>query len=227
MSAECGTIRELVPEVALGVAGGEERARVLEHLGRCAACREELDGLSALADELLVLAPPAEPPAGFEARTLARLAPRSPRHGALRVALAAAAGAALAAALTAAVLLASGSDDRRVAADHRATLAEANGEYFEAGRLRDGRGRPVGQAFGYEGKPSWVTVVLSSPVPPGVYTLELVGKKGGSVRLGTLRLGRARVAAGRVVPVSFDSVRGVRLVGPGRGNVLAAELHER
>ena len=69
-SAQCAEIRALLPELALGIADGEERARALEHLGGCADCRRELDELSAIADELVALAPEREPPAGFEGRVI-------------------------------------------------------------------------------------------------------------------------------------------------------------
>ena len=46
----CDEIRELAAELALGIADGEDRARVLEHLADCADCRREVEGLSAVAD---------------------------------------------------------------------------------------------------------------------------------------------------------------------------------
>ena len=36
MSADCERLRELAPELALGIADGEERAWALEHLADCA-----------------------------------------------------------------------------------------------------------------------------------------------------------------------------------------------
>ena len=53
----CHEIRELAAELALGIADGEDRARVLEHVADCADCRREVESFSAVADELLVLAP--------------------------------------------------------------------------------------------------------------------------------------------------------------------------
>src|SRR6059058_3689151 len=76
-STHCAGIRALLPELALGIADGEERARALEHLGGCAECRRELDELSAIADELVALAPEREPPAGFEGRVIERLRVRA------------------------------------------------------------------------------------------------------------------------------------------------------
>jgi hypothetical protein len=66
-------VRELGPDVALGLLTGEERAAALAHLEGCAACRAEVASLAGAADEVLLTAPEATPPAGFEARVLARL----------------------------------------------------------------------------------------------------------------------------------------------------------
>src|SRR5262245_35591113 len=79
-NAQCDEIRELLPELALGIADGEDRSRVLEHAATCAECRRELESLSTVADEFLELAPAHEPPAGFEVRVLGALHPRPPRR---------------------------------------------------------------------------------------------------------------------------------------------------
>ncbi len=69
----CGAVVELLPEVALGIVGGTERADVLAHLDGCSSCRETTAGFAATVDALPVLLGEAEPPSGFEARTLERL----------------------------------------------------------------------------------------------------------------------------------------------------------
>jgi hypothetical protein len=66
----CEEIRDLAPEIALGIADGEERAEALRHLSTCADCRRVVEQLSQVADELLVLAPAQEPPPGFESRVV-------------------------------------------------------------------------------------------------------------------------------------------------------------
>src|ERR671917_2904500 len=90
----CREIRELAPELALGIVSGEERARALEHVAGCPQCRELLRGLSDVADGLLSLVPSHEPPVGFESRVNERLF-RHPRANRWRVAVAAAAAAAV------------------------------------------------------------------------------------------------------------------------------------
>src|SRR5438874_3816244 len=79
MTDPCAVTRELLPELAAGVANGSERAVALAHLAGCVSCRAELDGYTEVVDELLLLVPEREPPAGFEMAVLAGLAPPPPR----------------------------------------------------------------------------------------------------------------------------------------------------
>jgi hypothetical protein len=64
------------------------------------------------------------------------------------------------AAVTAAALIAVYADDRRTAERYRETLAQADGQYFQAEPLRDETGARGGVAFGYEGSPSWVFLTI-------------------------------------------------------------------
>lgn len=69
----CAQVRELAPELALGVLGGAERAEAIAHVNECARCQALVLELTEAADALPLLAPEAEPPAGFEHRVLARI----------------------------------------------------------------------------------------------------------------------------------------------------------
>jgi hypothetical protein len=69
----CSQLRDMAPDVALGLVTGEERAVALAHLEGCAACRAEVASLAGVADELLLIGPEAPPPEGFDRRVLARL----------------------------------------------------------------------------------------------------------------------------------------------------------
>ena len=82
----CEQVRDLAPELALGIAEGEGRDGALRHLSGCGECRQLVSELSSVGDELLQLAPAHDPPAGFESRVLAGLVearphprPRPPR----------------------------------------------------------------------------------------------------------------------------------------------------
>ncbi len=98
----CGDTRELLPDVALGIADAGEWTAALAHAESCAPCREELRRLSDTADGLAALAPPVEPPPGFGERAVAALGGRQPvpartRRHAWRWAAAAGVAAAVAA----------------------------------------------------------------------------------------------------------------------------------
>ncbi len=64
---------DALAELALGTLAGEERSGVLAHVARCRTCQAELAQLAVVADDLLLLAPVAEAPLGFELRTVERL----------------------------------------------------------------------------------------------------------------------------------------------------------
>jgi hypothetical protein len=70
---DCADLAEVAPELALEILGGTERAAALAHLEECVACQQLVDTLAADADRLLMLAPSAEPPAGFQDRVLTSL----------------------------------------------------------------------------------------------------------------------------------------------------------
>src|SRR5687767_521576 len=76
-SLSCDDARLLLPDLALGIATGEERADVLRHLAQCPRCRGRVDALADVADELLLLVPPDEPPLGFESRVVERISTAS------------------------------------------------------------------------------------------------------------------------------------------------------
>lgn len=65
---------------------GPEQAPALRHLNDCHACRSAYDDLSQTIDALLTATPTLAPPAGFDARVLARLEVRAPdRRRLLRI----------------------------------------------------------------------------------------------------------------------------------------------
>src|SRR3954447_3265011 len=188
LSGGCADIRPVLPELALGIADGEERAAALEHVATCTACGRELDELSAVADDLIALAPQEEPPGGFEARVLDRLklrqVPKSPRR--LRLRRLAFAGALLAvAAATAVVMTASYSSDHRLPSQYRAALQGADGQYFQSARLRTPSGNPAGIVFAYQGSPSWLFYVLDGHYSRGSYSERIETRAGKKITLPT------------------------------------------
>ena len=220
----CEEMRELAADVALDIADGEQRAHALRHLAGCAECRRLVEQLSEVADELLMLAPVQEPPAGFESRVLERLGlGRRPRRRLRRLTLHVAPALAAAAA-TAVVLVAVYHDDHLTASRYRGTLEEANGKYFQAQHLRDPAGARAGIAFTYQGKPSWVLVTVDPAHRGEVASGEIVTRSGRRLPLRGFHL-RSDGTWGGGIPVDVDQVASVRLLGRRPGQVLEAAAH--
>ena len=233
MSSEsaCERFREIAPELALGIADGEQRAAGLSHVGECADCRRLLDELAGSADELLTLAPEHEPPLGFESRVVRAMraaeATRLPARRRRRLPYLAA--AATAAVLAAGIVALAYRDDHRIASMYRHTLSEANGSYFTAATLTAGGGPAVGHVFGYQGDPSWLLVSVEAPagvLPDGRYVCRLLGPDGGQVRFGSVTVEGGRGSYGRAIGADLDAVGEVQLVGPDGGPLIQADLEE-
>jgi len=228
----CEQTRDVAAELALGIADGAERAQALRHLAECPDCRRAVEELSAVTDELLLLAPEREPPPGFEARVLGHLAaPRPPSRrrrlaalGRRRRVLVPLVAAVTAAAVAAGVVLGPTSDERRDAQHYRSVLAAANGTSFQAAKLRDAGGVRAGIVYGYEGRSSWIYVGLYADRRDTRYRVDLVLTSGRRLRLQAMRLDPATGSGGQAIPVDLSEVAGVRLVGSEPGDVLVARL---
>jgi hypothetical protein len=77
-TASCEEFDDGVDQLAVGALVEPERSALLAHAASCPACEARLNGLAGVADRLLLLAPEVEPPVGFEAGVLARLADGTP-----------------------------------------------------------------------------------------------------------------------------------------------------
>jgi hypothetical protein len=220
--SDCARVRELLPELALGIATGEERAWALEHLAACPSCRRALGELTEVADELLALGPVREPPVGFESRVIGRLFEARPRRGRL---VAAAAVAVLVLGAAGGVYLATRAD-RELADRYRQTLAVANGEYFSAAPLVDERRRLGGHVFGYQGSPSWIFIVVSDAARAGVYRIVATTEEGDRHKLGDMNVSEGSGSWGSVVPVDYHDLEVLSLARRGgrEADRLAANL---
>jgi hypothetical protein len=217
----CAEVRDLLPELATGATHGQDRAHVLRHVNCCPSCRATLTELSRAADELLLLTPQEEPPAGFESRVLANITPHVGKFAALvwpraRVAKIALWVAALVVvgALGAGGALVGTSADRDLGARYRNTLAIANGQYLRAARITADAGDDVGQMFAYQGHPSWVFVTVTGAPRAGSYQVRLVTKDGGERVLGECVATAGECAAGGAVDVRVSNIRLVDLTMP-------------
>jgi len=224
MRADCEEMREITAELALGIASGEERARVLAHAAHCRDCRRELEQLTKVVDDLLLVAPEEEPPAGFEDRVLAAIAPprrarRPLRIRAWRPLAAVAAGAALASA----VLVSAYHDDHKLASEYRQALAAADGSRFVAMPLRDGAGIKRGSLSLYEGKPSWLVLAVANQQPNAPVRAELVTRAGKRIALRGFAL-RSGVWGGPL-PVPLGHVASLQLLDRGGRSALVAYVN--
>jgi hypothetical protein len=231
-SIGCEEVRGLSPELALGIADGKERAEALAHLASCAACRGYVAELTDVADDLLALTPSEEPPVGFETRVLEELGIEAPSPSRRlrwplvrprRLLVAAAAASLLAVAATATTLSLAFQDERELAGQYRAALDRVGGDYFQAARLNDSRGTPVGQVFGYQGRPSWLFVVVYEPFRQTALTGSLTTTGGETVPLGAVDLDQERASWGGEIPIDLREVELVRLVDQS-GNVYQARI---
>jgi hypothetical protein len=229
MTAEmtCEEVRKLAPELALDISGGRERGAGLRHLTGCKECRQLVSELSAVGDELLMLAPVHEPPLGFQSRVVAAVGKPSRRRTRKSLTLrtrwvAVAAAVVIGVALGAGSMFLGTADDRQLAQGYRATLSEGQGSFFAAASLR-GSHRRVGTVFGYEGRPSWVMVTLQPPLDEErQFDVQVVTSDGKYLRLGEAALGGDNEAWGRQIPVDLSAVDGLRFVASDGGTSFTA-----
>lgn len=217
---DCDRLTALAPELALGTAVGEERAKALEHLASCSSCRRLVDDLSSLTDDIVGLAPAIEPPAGFENRVLEGFVRGGRTDRRWLWSLVAALLGALAAAIA---LFVAFDDERSIATQYRNALDIANGDYFGVRPLDAEDGLQEGYLFIYDGRPSWIFVTLDDS-DPGPYTIEVETAGGRTMELGDFELRGDRQSWGTTVDVDMREVDVLRVTDHHEGDVLTAEV---
>ena len=179
----CADVRELAPELALGILGGAERAEVVLHVNGCARCQAYVAELTEAADAIPQLVPEAEPPAGFEARVLRRLGADRRRGRRRWVASIAAVAAAVAIfSITVVRVIESGdtnSTDVAVPATQApkpvAVAMESTAQQLPAG-------------WAYVSDAHGVAVTVSYGVPSGGYAVQVKSPDGRAETLGTMTI---------------------------------------
>ena len=245
----CEQVRELAPELAIGIADGQERDAALRHATTCPDCRRLISELSLVVDDLLLLAPSHEPPTGFASRAVARMsspavqisppaaqrgrsavrraAPNVPagRRWLPRLAVAAAVLAALA--VGAGAVYQGTSGDRQLAESYRAVLAQGHGSFFAAAPLRAPTGT-VGTVFGYQGRPSWLFATVHLPTPGTQrFDVELITRDGGQLPAGSALLGGTHDTWSAQIPMNLTEVTQLRFVAAGGQTTIVAYLNAR
>jgi hypothetical protein len=222
MDPRCDELRELAPELALGIVEGEERGRALEHLADCPECRRRVEELTEVADELLLLAPHKEVPVGFESRVLGRVLPAPPprrRRRRLALVLAPTAAAVAAVAITLGVVW----GDVEKGRQYGDTLDKANGKQFEAYSLYGGGGSVAGSVFSYEGAPNWVLITVDPAHRADLSAAQLVMDDGRQVPLNWFHLDPSGSSGGGI-PVDPHHVSVLRLLPGADGEPLVAHF---
>ena len=191
--ADCEHLREIAPEVALGIADGEDRAWALEHLDDCPACRARIERLSALADELLLLAPAAEPP-GRASRPASptRSAPAPRRRSCCRRRCRAP-GRGRASPPPPAPPARSGSRSATTATSPTPTARRSRSPTASTSTRRRSMlpgGEKVGYVYGYQGRASWVLAVIYDGVADGRLPVAAVTHDGKRMPLRPLAIRR-------------------------------------
>jgi hypothetical protein len=139
----------------------------------------------------------------------------------------------IAAAATAAVLITAVAmffvyrDDHHLANEYRSALMEAHGSYFTAAALRSPSGASVGQAFAYQGSPSWVLMTVTDAggrLRDGTYHCQLVTTDGQRIEVGPVKITNGTGSYGRAIPIDVDTVNEMRLLDRGRRTVLEASF---
>ncbi|CAA9241651.1 MAG: hypothetical protein AVDCRST_MAG10-1628 [uncultured Acidimicrobiales bacterium] len=208
MSLTCAQLEDVAAELALGTVSGAERAAALDHVAGCAACRNLVDQLARAADSLLLLAPEAEPPPGFESRVLSRITPAArPRRERRRRVLVGVAAAALVAGLSGAGVAAMVDDDRR-AADIRTALTIADD------------GRWTCRAVVYGDDPTWLVVSLDRTDDlSAAFSVEAFRSgQAGPVTVGTLTIEQGHGSLATAIQLPAGELETVRVLDA-RGQV--------
>ena len=194
----CPEVRELAPEIALGIVSGSQRADALQHASECGPCRVLVGELAEAADALPLLAPESEPPSGFEQRVVATL--KAPRWRNRRRVVAAIVVAAAAAMIVSIVGV------RIVESRQETTGSEAAASKVRSVEMMGANGLHVGNVFVTNGKPASVIVNVNYAVAEGTYGIQY---RAGST---TKRLGDIHIRDGQG---SWGSVAQLPTAGSG------------
>jgi hypothetical protein len=173
----CAQLREVAPELALGVLGGAERAEALIHVNHCARCQALVNELTEVADTLPMLAPEHEPPPGFEQRVLS--AGRAEERRRTKRWVAAIAAVAAAAAIVSITVV------RVVDAGNETAVVAVAREPVEAEMITPG-GDPAGWAYVTNGRS--VAIAVDYGIAAGEYAVAVRPPGGDDVTIGTMTI---------------------------------------
>ncbi|MFI5047556.1 MAG: hypothetical protein ACHQIG_10880 [Acidimicrobiia bacterium] len=178
----CLQLRDVAPELALGVLGGAERGEALTHLATCSRCQVYVAELTEAADVLPLLAEEREPPPGFEARVIGSLSAERRRvRRRWYASVAAAVAAATIVSITLVRVIDAGSQPVAAPATSSAPITMTTAQM-----LSENDGAPAGWAYVSGGRSVAVEVAYS--VAPGTYGIQVRAGHGNPVMIGDVEV---------------------------------------
>jgi hypothetical protein len=182
----CAQVRELAPELALGILGGAERAEVVLHVNGCARCQAYVTELTEAADAIPQLVPEREPPAGFEDRVLHRIE-EGRRRSRRRWIASIAAAAAVAAIFSITIVRVVESDDTANVASSATSTTTVQGTPVAVAMRGGVLDLPAGWAFVNNHHGVAVSVSYGM-IPSGNYRIQVAPARGTATTIGTMAI---------------------------------------
>ena len=218
---ECQRCADALPELALGVLTGRERAQALSHVESCPRCAEELEQLSRVADSVVQAAPDVEPSVGFEVRLLERMgvAARPSHPGRLRKIRPAYWVSATVAAAAAALALGLGLSLSGSSPSPTVSAGRTQPRVLAADLVRNGQ--TVGRVSAFSGTKPWMSMMLDDSRARGTVTCVVVTDDGLSHHVGTFVLRGGYGAWAAPLTVEPSHIRSAEVVSPS-GTILAS-----
>ncbi len=223
-TSTCRSAADQLPELALSVLTGRDRARVLAHVDTCANCADELERLARTADTVVQAAPEVDPPLGFEVRLFEQMGVAHPRRRRFirRVPCwmpVAAAAAVIALGLGLGLGLSS--------APSKSPTASAQGGHapmvVSAALVGDGN-RTVGHVVAFGGARPWMQMVLSDSAARGWVTCVLVTDTGKRDTVGTFDAKAGYGTWGSPLHVDPSRLRAAEVLGSDGAVIASAVL---
>jgi hypothetical protein len=208
---DCTAVNETAADFTLGFLTGEQRAATIAHLDQCPRCRSDVAELAVTADSTLLLVPGAEPPDGFDRRTVhafistcrptpdtahSPTAPRRQRRLAHSL-VAACVIVALVAVVFGSVVVSRGSAAASVAL---------------AVRAQDGR--EIGHAVVTSDEPAWLFMTLDPAWVSGAYECRVALRDGSVIVAGEFVGGDGPADWSGRLSVSRGQMNEIRVVDP-------------
>jgi hypothetical protein len=226
-TSACRSFADELPELALGVLTGRDRASALAHVDSCPRCADELEHLARTADTVVQVAPEVEPPLGFEVRLFEQMGvAHRPRrrfgHRVPRWMPVTAAAAVVALALGLGLGLPSGP-----AKSPSASAQRANGESRSpvvSGALVGG-GQTVGHVVAFGGASPWMSMVLADSAARGSVTCVVITDTGKRQTLGTFTAKAGYGTWSAPLHLEPSRLRAAEVIGSGGAVIASAVLN--